>query len=484
MSEVSWAHFSDLHTLFNPEQEDLKNFLLYGKQNFYNDTTSDEQLLDSRGVRGFLAKHPVDQIIITGDLFDKGMWDAETVNSVETFICALYDSSNEGWENRGIGKKTGLLLCAGNHDLTRDYVEVDKGTPVSRRNAIQRLSKSDSGSISSANSADLLVLNGAFKPFCEAAKRILSKVEGDTNCINKNICISFVENINDIAFIGINSALSAGQPRDNANDRERLSTTFNNFLNAHSRFELQKAQNSYKSYVDLASMMINGAPDDEKHLLLPPETELTSIGRATWNSAIAYMHHPIEFFNDRARSRLGQFLRDNHVRIVLCGHTHRPSINSTLPVQSTALNHDPYKVIESRVGGCFADASDYNLISFSIGKMSSSINFDGQADNISIHTFSYMSSPAFINRWFWREEKLETRYPTQDETNGGITVSRYTQPQNNEEAANSQEGVSVFEDSSENDRIKQENFSSFDSLEINQKIKSAKEYFDGHRRTS
>lgn len=177
MSEVRWLHISDLHRVFGAESEGFEDLLLRGRQTSFRSDDEDETILSRAGLCGLLSKTPVDCVVITGDVFNKGAWDRRTAQRAQKFI-----ESVVGAAGRRDGRVPRILICPGNHDLQRDAAIVVNGMPVSRGSVIEKVARDSSSTYSEGHATcgdpDKEVLRAAFEPFVRFASGIEGGLRG------------------------------------------------------------------------------------------------------------------------------------------------------------------------------------------------------------------------------------------------------------------------------------------------------------------
>lgn len=424
MSVVRWIHFSDLHSMLGAESEGLRHHIVNGTNRGGTNRRSlkkvdDEVVLTQAGVKGLIKKYPIDCVIITGDIFNKGSWDSSISADASKFIREL---ANLGGKSK---TSPSVLICAGNHDLQRDVSIIQNGLPISRAQVIKQVADKSSSirgeGYVTCDEPQKCVINAAFEPFDTFVSNLRSEPSSTADgnvpipdnkvkiCPGTGVTADIVRCADNgepsVAFIGINSAYLSGQPCNREECEQRMREEYEQFLIADRQMNIKDAAQHYKSYSQVAQQLVMGVGEDVGKLSLPFHDAFEKAENIVKENqcpvSVIYMHHPVEFLCDEARKSLSNFLEKVGGQIILCGHVHRPTLERDLAV-APSTSYSRERVIQVSSGGSFPDSEGYNCVSFSIGSVERIENF--KKYRISVDLYSYAKSP--LGKWFWHHDNF------------------------------------------------------------------------------
>lgn len=358
-----WLHLSDLHFISTPPSQNMQLKLF-------------EKLK-----KVITLSSPVDCIVITGDFFDKGIYDENMI----VFLTDLYQHCNEcgNWSwKKGTPMKR-LFVCPGNHDLERNVVcyKTDKSdySYQYRPKVIKTLVEQDSTKdiFLDRDKEKTLYSLMTESTFFQYEKIILGLLPPDRSNGYKHECkvyrLPADITPNPIVFIGINTELYAGQVRESKKILDDIASTRKKILDYESSQNFEEAKRSYERYVQLSYEIRDGnyADDDKKLCFISKKAQeyvKNQIRRITDPIVIMFGHHSLDALTDGARIAEANFAKNFcfQSKIYLCGHSHKLG-NRT--IETNLVNDAPYKQHQTCVGGAFADSSGYNDFSFSVGEI-------------------------------------------------------------------------------------------------------------------
>lgn len=418
MPGVRWIHFSDLHSVLGAESDGLRDLIVHGEKQRLRKRDEDEVILARAGVGGLLQKYPIDCVIITGDIFNKGSWDDKVSEKAKKFIRELAFSGKNG------DVLPSVMICAGNHDLQRDVSIIESGLPLSRAQVIKQVAEESSSvrgeGFVTCNQPRRNVLEAAFEPFVSFVSDLdseLSRPTGENEHLLKRrdylragVTVDVIDSADErqpsVAFFGLNSAYLSGQPFNREECEQQMREEYGQFTNADRQMKFEDAAKHYMAYARAARRMVSGVSDDVGELSLPFRNALEDAeGIVTENEcpvSVVYMHHPVSFLCDEARKSLSNFLGKVGGQVVLCGHVHRPTLEKDYVV-APSTSYSRESIVQVSAGGSFPDSEGYNCVSFSIGNIERLEDFELKY-RITVDLYSYAKSP--LGKWFWHHETI------------------------------------------------------------------------------
>lgn len=231
----------------------------------------------------FNETKPIDLILITGDLVDKGGSSFKNRNPYDVFtdefITPILNHLNLS--------KDRVLFIPGNHDIDRN--EIDK---IYEDGLIKNLSTIDTVNAHvTENKENFNSSNKRIQKFKEFENNYHKKTKNYTYTNNESI---YIHNHNDykIGFLLVN-------------DSWRCS-------------ESLKVENHYVGVEQLFNA---------KTIFEDKNTDIN----------IVLFHHPLDFFNEEERREIKNILQKFNFELVLCGHTHKSHLNSNHGVNGNVL---------------------------------------------------------------------------------------------------------------------------------------------------
>lgn len=344
-----WLHLSDIHHVNTAENEKLHREFL-------------------EKIKTEIRTAPIDCIVMTGDFAYQGIIDAGVYDFVSEIYSICSNAGNWGWET---GKNMDrLFTCPGNHDLNRNAAIED--ADLYRPEILPELAEKCKTEFmdSSASEYDLMTTH-AFRPYRIFVEKSKAQKLSGTYPYEYNIFkVPGQYTPDPVRFIGINTELLAGQLRAKDVIQQELAEQYSEFMDAHRRFDFQKAREIYEQYCEGQKELIEGnVAKDEKRLCFiseearkSAEEEIKKVEGAP--IVILFGHRSIEAFSEEAQQREANFASAcNQSQIYLCGHSHKPGRSKIVTrfLNNNSIQH------QICVGGSFADPSGYNTCSFSIG---------------------------------------------------------------------------------------------------------------------
>ncbi|MBQ3724743.1 MAG: metallophosphoesterase [Oscillospiraceae bacterium] len=416
-----WLHISDFHITGTTNTRDFARYIIDG-------VASSHDQYERKGLTGILTDHGgVDCIVATGDFFHKGDFSNNASNNVADFIERIYQACRRAgnWEQSEAWNR--LCFCPGNHDLDRNVSYFDNARhATSRSSYVESAASTDSAYLSANDHSREVIVQSAFQKFYETMRvdqrnDVKNFGEGQIVCFSPPTTSIFKPSV---VFIGLNTALLAGQTEKNQDPafivrrgiNECLTTT-QELLDGHNR-DYKRAQKAFEKALH-DSMVINGDNIyDYGKLCLPSKGNMEELENYLSNLEIVqrpvvpilFGHHSIDFLNNDAREQLRSFIERHHISLYLCGHRHQLSdafINTTLYSRIYDAN-----CMEVVAGGLFYDKGRYNQISFSIG----TIEWDETNKRYSLTMDYYMCLYAngraglTIGNWLHGQSKWSPNY--------------------------------------------------------------------------
>lgn len=281
-----WGHFSDIHLLYRNYETDM---------------------LRSDLLKTLRAQEPLDAILITGDLFHRGVTSTEAVDEVTEFIREMAESAR--------CDICRVYICAGNHDLTRSK---------ERKKAIDAEIAGRRGMTPKGKTTPQV-----FEPYCTDFNRINSHITGEFLDPKE---IHRVVTLPEANLIILNTAVFAGQTypgQKHPKPKPELEDTNLYICDKH----LAKVRKAAES--------ANEAQPGKLNLVLA--------------------HHGAECFAPMEQENLSRTLNHMDADFYLCGHIHK---NRSLTIPDTATRQiacgGPFKDGYNRPGfviGCFDPTS-------------------------------------------------------------------------------------------------------------------------------
>ena len=337
--------------------------------------------METGGLKYYIQRHPVDCIVITGDLFDRGIFSTTAKNSLKSFLTELYSLCSEAsksmpdarqWKWSENDPMDRLFYCPGNHDLDRNatYKDETSGAWITRNEILH--TSTEQGEFLNTQHSHNLLTTGSFGDFFSTLQELRTgKENSPVSPVNCEAQLFSVPNLNPlVTFLSINTALLAGRFKEQPDLDAKLVTSFKKFEDLHRSLDTRNALNAYKDYSDLVMIHKKEAIDDfgqlcfiSKDTSVMLEQHLHSIELP--HITILFGHHPTSFLSEEAQNVLKPFVRNNQISLYLRGHTHTPEISKT---SLRDEDNDYLSRWEVGVGGLFKNKDDkFNQLSFSVG---------------------------------------------------------------------------------------------------------------------
>ena len=357
-SQICCLHLSDIHYMVGPDSENMRNNLYQGLELYFKNANNTR----------------VDCIVLTGDFFQQGQYISDSKSCVDFIeeVCrkCLKDDRKDEWRKH-------VFFCPGNHDLNRDssFNNVDRNETISRTTALKRAKTASPHYMMGPEKDEYdFLVNDSFWLFNRV---INSEITGEKNYGEYHLfCEELVDNDTcyKIFFVGINTALYAGQIREKADIKADIAQTRQTLFDAEKACfpDYSIAKDTYARYLRLHNELVNVEANDIGKLCFISDKSSVSLKRdisvksdQIVNPFVLFLgHHPLEWLTEEARKRFAIFAKNYcNKAIYLCGHEHKPKVND---VEVPFINDDPYHVVELEVGGEFPDKSEWNSLSFSI----------------------------------------------------------------------------------------------------------------------
>ena len=197
-----WLHISDIHHMVSADQKNMQQIFLQKLKDIFRK-----------------KENRIDCIVITGDFFQQGKCEND---KLRTFLKVLYETCKEGnnwaesWESGNMFHR--IFFCPGNHDLNRNAsLNSEESEKWKTRTNVLNAQAEQSPDKMQHSDTD------AYKILTEQSfwlfDRIISSTIGypDPDSLYKyeyNIFSGSRNHINPVIFVGLNTALYAGQTRD------------------------------------------------------------------------------------------------------------------------------------------------------------------------------------------------------------------------------------------------------------------------------
>lgn len=350
-----WLHLSDIHIANDASQQSMQKKMLLEIENAIGD-------------------NPVDSIIITGDFFYRGALEVDN-SQLKAFLKALYKSCAEKGEWAEFvdepSKMQRVFYCNGNHDF--DRMVSDGSKHLKREKELKKLLSEFPNQLpNSMNSYELMTYK-TFKAFDNKMFELLNNDEYVSSFPQEyKIFYLNKDTPHPVIFVGINTELYAGQVMTGEELKKRMKESFSAFNKYHESLEFSLASKEYDTFARSFNELIKGgsAKDDGKLCCISQnaintiEKELKEISGENVPLVIFFGHRPLTSLTFEAQERFDNLADYSEPSVYLCGHSHRPQF-SILPVSH--IQNEIHNQFQISNGGAFADASNYNKCSFSIG---------------------------------------------------------------------------------------------------------------------
>lgn len=398
-----WLHISDIHF---SEDADNDSF----RDNFLHGVRSGPDCIENYGLEWQIKQTPVDCILLTGDLFNRGKWSSSQRGRALAFLKEIYHICSDAsiglsaWNWTDGQPMDRLYYCPGNHDLNRNAVNV-KDDIVSVRSdvlpAIVKQTKTHGYFIGEKDPEYSLMTQATFGPFFH----IMGELTGH-QASNLEVQLFMPpqqvdpDGVSSVAFVSINTALTAGQLYDGASLEPDMLQLHQLFRDADRVLNTQEALTHYKKFHELAQKRLGKIANDRGNLCFISESAqqliLDELAKQKSRPIVVLLgHHPITDLSEQARSRFQTFAKKcNASRIYICGHNHIPEGD----IFSTIDKYGGSPLYQVCVGGIFADNSGYNQCSFSIGTLQPSPSSDRE---LSYHIDLYRYYKDVFHDWKW-----------------------------------------------------------------------------------
>lgn len=375
---MRWLHVSDLHIDPNGIEVDTEALM--------------NRFLEN--LRDKLSEKPVDCIVFTGDLFNRGAWTSTQTVDAKALLKRIYTvcnlAGNWGWSDSQPMKR--LFYCPGNHDVLREaYCVCDNNHVLHRKDVIALPSHiSNNGQLTAVDDEYALLTEKTFGQFNDAMLDLCGDDTYSSSYKYEYRIFNVEDGRNQFNFIGINTALLAAQEYDADSITNELQSSFHEFLNYHTSFETKKALNAYKKYDIAANKKLGKLKNDKNNLCFISSKAQVAIQAAQKSNTIAILfgHHPINFLSQEASGRACLTAENNSIYLYLCGHMHKShgeNVNASYETYLGKLRDDLH-LYQVTVGGLFSDQSGYNEISYSIGEL---VRGSGDQLFMSVSVFVY-----------------------------------------------------------------------------------------------
>lgn len=353
-----WLQISDLHVLMRPEQDTFRHHLLEGSPKL----PSSYSTLDRGGLRALLEKKPVDCVVLCGDVFSKGGWDAHEMDEAKSFLEALYGISGAGKCDVGSGMER-LFFCPGNHDLVRAAYLKHEGALLQRLDVIGGLCDSQVRNLDIRESSPeyRLLTECAFGPIYGAMNLMTGlPVPTGREWEARVFSVPIGNDPDDrISFVGINTELTAG--RDLAPGYVEADRQLALFRRAHEEGKMKRALKAYSRYRD---EIVKAGEARQEHLVFISPEACEEVRKTVQCSCVVILfgHRPLDQLPADSVAYLEAFARECGSELYLSGHAHRLYGLE----RRTACNGELFNV----VSGCLSAAQDGEEYGFSIGTIS------------------------------------------------------------------------------------------------------------------
>ena len=380
-SRIRWLHISDIHYLTNADSARLQTNIENKLKTCFSNAT-----------------RKVDCIIVTGDFFYKGEFQssgqAKDCVSFLKRICEICLKENNNWKQH-------VFFCPGNHDLVREATRHDAvgNRVLTRKEEIKKAKKSSPNRmIPIGSDVYRLLSEDSFWVYQQTIYRQLRTAVQSGNLeysiFRETVLDDASASYNDVFFIGVNTALYAGQELEKDEIKLKIMECRNQLQEADNKFYIgtpddsktgyEKANKVYEEYLKLHRELVFGEAHDKEKLcfisesseeLLKKELELS---HGNYPIYLFFGHHPLSWLTDDAKKRFGSLMvscssGNNGKILYLCGHEHRPRVDE---ISITYEGNNNVHVLELGVGGNFADPSGWNIPSFAVDE----ISFNGSGD--------------------------------------------------------------------------------------------------------
>ncbi|MBQ6985770.1 MAG: metallophosphoesterase, partial [Oscillibacter sp.] len=341
---MKWLHISDLHIDSSYKSKRGENWFYFAippaRGDFFGSFF--------RGLNARVSKKKVDFIVFTGDLFNHGQWDEGQKDAAVQFLEDVYRVCAEasGWREWKRGEQMErLFYCPGNHDVFRSAYHIEDDSYVTlRSNLLDSIVKGGTPvapedgyfcAETANNSVERQVLMDKTFSLFDNAMRNCGKYQSGNHGEFRYEFRQFILP-KDIqlksAVVGLNTALLAGRPYSQDDITEALMDTWDKFQRAHAKFDFEAAREAYNEYQDAYKKQLGLIKDDKEHLCFISHSAATALTNTLvfggYQYPILFGHHPISFYSEEAKRAFLNFADAVHAQVYLCGHTHKPEVNS------------------------------------------------------------------------------------------------------------------------------------------------------------
>lgn len=362
---MRWLHISDIHIGSNSRSGRVNKY----RRHFFDD------------IEKQLQERPVDFIIFTGDLFNRGVWSKDLIDEAISFLKGLYKICSDAgrWSWQKDDPMLRLYYCPGNHDVLREAYTFADGTVTHRKSVLSAASVN--GYFTASKQNYLLLTSTSFAAFEQSMSRLVPE-----SCYRSQYPIEYKffnlppeYSDQHIAVVGVNTALLAGQDYPPDVVKQELQESYTEFLQADACLDTSAALKAYEKYHIAMLKKLGYLANDENNLTFISQearSELDSL-LSSCRVPIIFGHHPLSMFNPDSQTQYEDFADKNTALIYLCGHTHRAS-GKAVHTSFSNLWDERGNIQQITIGGIFLDDSDYNQASYGIGEL----NFSGEDSEI------------------------------------------------------------------------------------------------------
>lgn len=390
---MRWLHISDIHVPSNGIIVDVKKLM----KEFYEEL---QKVLDEK---------PVDCIVFSGDLFNRGTWTNMQSKGATEILHQIYEicslKGNWGW---CIGTPMDrLFYCPGNHDVLREaYLECN-GEVLHRKKILQSTKTiSNDGSYCASGDTNTLLTKKTFGLFHDTM-RVLCGSSSNASDYEYQYRIFNMNNTEpSFCFVGINTALLAAQEYPEEAIEKELFESYADFQRYHAVLDTKDALDAYRRYARAINKKLGNIKNDEGRLCFISEAAQKSIRNSLQANYIPILfgHHPLSFLSEEAKKQAILFANSNRINIYLCGHTHKSHgdrVDNPFDVYFGRV--DDSNLYQITVGGLFYDQSGYNETSFSIGEIFC------VSDTVNFSIYTHMMCKNVFGKLYWQisEERRE-----------------------------------------------------------------------------
>ena len=424
---MKWLHISDLHV----DSSYMRYVENRGDDWISNAPPSSDDFYFFasffKGLKARVREKKVDFIVFTGDLFNHGRWNQGQRDAALQFledvyrVCAEACSWKPKWKS-GM-RMTRLFYCPGNHDVFRSAYRIrDDSFVMLRSNLLESIADPTSPIAPSGgffcndrgiNSHERQVLTEhTFSLFFNAMQNCADYQSGDDNKFRYEFRLFTPPGVpvtpqKKGAVVALNTALLAGRAYSQKDITKALTDAWNDFQQAHAKFDFDAARKAYDAYQDAYLKQQGLLRDDEGKLCFISRDAKDALIKSLSGREcpILFGHHPISFYSKDARSAFLEFAKQVGAQVYLCGHTHKPKAE----VIQYGKGMDTLELVEITLGGIFVDKTGYNEASFAIEEL----EYDDSGHpklTVSIYTHIEDAEDVFgFDRWFERTQSRELK---------------------------------------------------------------------------